>query len=811
MNFSKTLVVIAYLIVSAPIYCQTYSVKGKISETGTGKVLAGASIVLENSSFSASSNNGGEYELSNISAGTYIVRISYIGYADFRREIQVAGNLIIDATLKITSSNLKEIAVTSKRDSTFGLARLKDIEGTAIYAGKKNEVIVLSDIVANTATNNSRQIYSRIAGLNIWENDGAGIQLGIGGRGLNPNRVSNFNTRQNGYDMSADALGYPESYYSPPAEAIDRIEILRGAASLQYGTQFGGMINFRLKNGPENKKIEITSRQTGGSWKFLNTFNSVGGTMGKVNYYAYYQNKSGNGWRPNSDFNLNAAYASISFQASSKVSLTLQHTYMNYLAHQPGGLTDVMFTQNPRQSIRNRNWFKVNWNLSAALLDYKINSRLKLNTRFFKLDASRSALGILDYINRADPMTDRDLWTDNYNNWGNETRLIYYYKVGSKSGALLAGTRYYSGYTTRRQGLGNDGSGGANNDFTFNNPDSPEFSEYTFPNQNFSAFLESIFNVTPDFSIIPGIRFENIRTKADGFYNQVTQDLAGNIIFSQRTDEHRVSTRSFPIAGIGLSYNLKNGGQLYANVSQNYRAINFNNMRVVNPNMQVDPNLKDEKGYSADLGVRGSIENKFTYDLSLFIVSYDNRIGTILKTDSATFNLYRLTTNVSESRNFGAETFLEYNLWQLFNPHDEKMKLTLFSNFSVLNARYIHSKEPAFENKKVELVPSIIFKSGITLKRDKWSFNYQFSYTGEQFTDASNSTYASNAINGKIPSYHVMDVSAQYIFSKYLSLYGSVNNLMNRMYFTRRADSYPGPGIIPSDGRSLYITLQLKI
>jgi Fe(3+) dicitrate transport protein len=71
-------------------------------------------------------------------------------------------------------------------------------------------------------------VYSRIPGLNIWEYDGGGIQLGIGGRGLNPSRVSNFNTRQNGYDISADALGYPESYYTPPTEAVEKMRLSEG-------------------------------------------------------------------------------------------------------------------------------------------------------------------------------------------------------------------------------------------------------------------------------------------------------------------------------------------------------------------------------------------------------------------------------------------------------------------------------------------------------------------------------------------------------------------------------------------------------
>ena len=100
--------------------------------------------------------------------------------------------------------------------------------------------------------------------LNVWESDGAGIQLGIGARGLSPNRTSNFNTRQNGYDISADALGYPESYYTPLADGLEKIEIIRGAAALQFGTQFGGVINFIMKSpyASEEKPIRLLSKNT---------------------------------------------------------------------------------------------------------------------------------------------------------------------------------------------------------------------------------------------------------------------------------------------------------------------------------------------------------------------------------------------------------------------------------------------------------------------------------------------------------------------------------------------------------------------
>jgi Fe(3+) dicitrate transport protein len=65
-------------------------------------------------------------------------------------------------------------------------------------------------------------------------------------------------------------------------------------------------------------------------------------------------------------------------------------------------------------------------------------------------------------------------------------------------------------------------------------------------------------------------------------------------------------------------------------------------------------------------------------------------------------------------------------------------------------------------------------------------------------------------VDGLIPAYSIMDLSLKYAYKWFLVSAG-INNLQNSMYFTRRADGYPGPGIIPSDGRSFYITLQVKI
>jgi Fe(3+) dicitrate transport protein len=799
------------LLTCLHVTAQTFTINGTV-KTADGQAIAGATVSLKSTAFATASDTTGNYQLTIVQPGSYLFTVSAVGYKSASKSLKINNSTTINVTMEADAHQLNTVNVTAGKDKTFGITRLKAVEGTTINAGKKSEVIVLDDITANKATNNTRQIYSKVAGLNIWESDVAGLQLGIGGRGLNPNRVTNFNMRQNGYDIAADALGYPESYYSPTAEMTDRIEILRGASSLQYGTQFGGLINYKLKEGPTDKPFELTADETLGSWNFWNTSASVGGTDKKLQYYAFFQHKQGDGWRPNSQFNANTGYTSLTYKANTQFSITFQYTHEDYLAHQPGGLTDAEFDADPRQSIRARNWFKINWNLGAVLLDDQINDHLKFNSRFFGLIAGRYAIGDLDLINRIDVGADRDLYKDKYTNYGNESRLLYTYKINNETQNLLVGFRYYQGHTHREQGLGNDGSTGNPTDFNYgtSQTDLNAYSNYEFPNYNVALFAENIFRITSKFSIIPGIRFENIVTKANGNYSIVNTDQAGNVIFDQPVHDVKDNSRHFLIGGIGLSYYQNEAMQFYGNISQNYRAINFSDLYSIAKATQVDPNLKDETGYSADMGMRGNITQIFNYDISVFTIHYNDRIGTYEASD-AQFNTFRYRTNIAASRNIGLESFAELEFLHFINGYNSNTKISVFSNLALINARYINSKNPAFDNKKVELAPDVVFKTGLSYKDKRFSASYQLAYTSSQFTDATNAILTADAVDGLVPAYTVMDLSAGYKLSKTFTLQAAINNLANKMYFSRRADSYPGPGIIPADGRGYYLTLQAKL
>lgn len=807
MTLSKVYNTLIFCLISTFALAQ-HKLSGTVYSRKDGNAIKNCKIILNTGSPTALTNEKGIFVFKNLAAGTYKIQTYAEDFQSSQQEIRLTDkDLDLKIFLDSIHATLNEVVVTDKQ-TDFGFTRMRAVESMGIYEGKKSEVILPEQLVANLATNNARQVYSRVAGLNIWENDGAGLQLSIGGRGLDPNRTANFNVRQNGYDISADALGYPESYYTPPIEAVGRIQIVRGAASLQYGTQFGGLINFVMKKPVTDRKLELTARQSVGSFGFYNAFTSASGTLNKLSYYTFFQYKRADGWRANSGFDSYNFYADLDYKLSEKTTIGIDLTHMSYLSQQPGGLTDAMFAENPRQTNRERNWFKVNWNLWAAHLDHKFNSLNEFNLRVFGLSAYRYSLGFRpNRVATIDDNSERDLIKGDFNNWGAEARYLKRYFIGDKLLIFLGGSRYYHGFNHSIQGLG---SRGKDADFNFINYEEGIANDYRFPNNNASLFIENIFYLNDKFSVTPGIRYEYIHTKADGFYGNIQFDLAGNIISATRTNETRTNGRQFVLAGIGLSYKPIAEIDIYSNISQNYRSITFSDMRTANPSAVIDPNMKDERGYSIDLGVRTHQTSLYNFDVSMFYLNYDNRIGEVQFYDESN-RVLRRRGNIGQAVIMGLESYAEADLLKLGKPANQHLSSVLFGNVAFIHSVYKASQIPGIKGNKVEFVPDVNLKTGVRLGYKNLKASFQYTYLSDQYSEATNAKDGGvSAVVGLIPAYDVMDVSVSYQFKKF-KIEGNINNLSNRMYFTRRATGYPGPGILPSDGRSFYLSLQAKI
>ena len=723
-------------------------------------------------------------------------------------EQKVFNNKEINIQLTPLSKELMEVEVKSRKQKIFELKRLNDVEGTSIFAGKKNEVVLVKQSMANLASNNARQIYSQVTGLNIYQNDDAGLQLNIGGRGLDPNRTSNFNTRQNGYDISADVLGYPESYYTPAAEGLEEIQIIRGAASLQYGTQFGGLVNFIMKKPPKSKSIELITRNTIGSNKLYTNFTSIGGTIKNLSYFSFINYKKGDGFRPNSEFESLNTYNYLKYQINNKFWLSTELTHLDYIAQQAGGLSDQMFEQNHLQSNRERNWFQVKWLLYNIYLNYAPSKRQTLSINFFGLNAQRNALGFrTNRVSQIDSEEERDLIKGDFNNYGFESKFLSKYNIKSLKSTLLLGTKFYKSENSSRQGPGSSNSDADFNFYSNNFPNYNNQSEYQYPNLNIAFFGENLFYLNSRLSITPGFRIEHIKTESSGNYKKINLDGAGNVILNETIYNDNIRKRSFILLGTGISY--KGPLEIYGNISQNYRSVTFADISIINPAYSIDPNISDEKGYTIDCGLRGLINEYVSYDLSIFNLYYNNRIGFIQKAYEDG-SVKSEKGNVGNALIYGLESLIDFNLNKLLNLNKNNI-FNFYINSSLINSEYVETQRNGVLGNKVEFVPNINLKSGIKLGVNDFLSNIQFSYLSSQFTDASNAVVSNlSGVIGEIPEYYILDFSSSYSYKNYKFEFG-INNFLNYKYFTRRATGYPGPGIIPSSGTNIYSTIQIKI
>ena len=795
--------------------------KGRVVDT-YNQPIRNAEIFVSETNDLVEVNVDGEFEILDLTNGKYTITVISFQHTTVVQEVSVPND--INVVMEALSTQLSEVEITARRESLFAMKRLKSVEGTSINSGKKNEVVLIGQAATNLASNNARQIYAQVVGLNIYDSNDAGLQLNIGGRGLDPNRTSNFNTRQNGYDISADVLGYPESYYTPPAEGLKEIQIIRGAAALQYGTQFGGLVNF-VMNIPTQKPLEIQLRNSVGSFGLINNFMSVGGSKGKLSYYGYFQYKQGDGFRPNSDYVSRNAFATVEYKFNSKTKIKFDYTKLDYLAKQAGGLTDLQFESDPIFSNRERNWFEVDWNLYSAHLDHSFTKDTKASVQLSYLDAGRRSVGF-----RGDPselnqnpitaldeqevdgsyILPRDIINGTFKNIALESKAIHTRKLLGKSVTTLVGNKIYISNNTSDQGPGSLDVDADFNIYTTDFPDYANQSNFTFPNRNVSLFAEQVWRLSDKLEVTPGVRWEYIKTESEGEFTSVIFDIAGNAIGINQETDNRDLSRNFALLGLGLSYQINASSQLYGNISQNYRSVTFSDIRVVSPSFKVDPDIKDESGFTLDLGLRGRLKNAISYDVGAFVISYDDRIGIVFD-DRAN----RVRKNIGKAFIYGIEAFADYNLMTCLAKDSKDYRLNIFVNGALTGSEYLQSDVPNVEGKQVEFIPTINVKTGIRGGYQNFLFSFQYSYLSEQYTDVENSQAAPagdsrNGIIGPVPSYSVMDLSTSYRW-KMWKIETGINNLLSKSYYTRRATGYPGPGIIPSEPRSWYLTLALTL
>ncbi|MBP7822050.1 MAG: TonB-dependent receptor [Saprospiraceae bacterium] len=706
-----------------------------------------------------------------------------------------------DSTKTIT---LDSTIIRSYRLTFQDVKQMPSIHGTYITSGKKNEIINVKDLPANIAEKTGRQIFAKIPGAFIYDMDGSGNQMNFATRGLDPHRSWEYNVRQNNIMINSDIYGYPASHYSPPMESIQKIEIVRGGASLQYGSQFGGMINYITKAPDTTKMFGFESINSAGSFGLLSSYNAIGGKVSKLTYYAYYQKRISEGYRDDARSTSEAQYLSLLYDVSDKLKINATLGRSTYLYQIPGALTDAMFYENPRQATRVRNYFSPDIYIPSLTLDWKLSTSTELNWTTSGVYGNRSSVQFLGFANMRDTIEastlaykSRQVDIDNFNSFSSEIKLKQHYQILKYKNSLVAGFRWVNNSLHRRQlGVGTKGT-----DYDLSVSEAGFGRDIYYKTKNYSFFVENLIHITPNLEFSPGLRYE---------YGN--SDMTGRINYLLDAEVPKTIKHNFPLLGISAQYSISKDHRIYANWSQAYRPVIFADIIPASILEKSNPNMKDAFGYNTELGFKGNVNYRFAYDITFFQMLYKNRTGSlILKDENNEEYIYK--TNIGDSRTNGIELYAEYKIID-----KSYFNLSCFTASSYFDARYLNgtvrngTENTDISNNKLETVPQWMSRNGIQVLYRKFSAILQYSFVDKSYSDALNTiTPNASGTKGIVPAYSLFDLNMSYRFNSNVGLRLSLNNLTDKQYFTKRPSGYPGQGVWSSDGRSAVATITLKL
>ena len=646
------------------------------------------------------------------------------------------------------------------------VTRLPAISGTYIFDGKKSEVISLKTLDANITDKTGRQIFAKVSGVFVYDMDGAGNQMNIATRGLDPHRGWEFNIRKDGVITNSDMYAYPASHYSVPLESVDRIELVRGTGSLQFGAQFGGMLNYVSKQADTSKKLGFESYNTIGSFNLLSSYNAINGKLGKWKYYAYFAKKSRDGYRKNEHTDYEAQGVQLCYELNANLTLRADWARSYYLYRIPGPLTDALFQTDPTQSTRSRNYFSPTINIPSLNIKWKLADKTDVEITSSALIGTRNSVQfdkpatVMDSIVFSTyQYSPRQVDIDEFNSYTNELRILQSYKLGKHASHLAFGIQLMNNNMRRRQ----QGRGTTGSDYDLSLTNTTWGRDVYLNTRNTALFAENSFKLSEKLSI-----------NAGGRYETGSSNMSGVLIYYPTDKIPLELNRNFVLLGTSFSYKENSHIEFYGGWSQTYRPMIFKDLIPTDAFEKVDPNIRDADGYNAEIGTRGSY--KFLkWDITAFALQYNHRFGSILQSDSfGSFYTYR--TNAGNSLTKGIEFYIQAN-WTL----TKDLNMTIYTSTTYMEGKYtsgiIKSGITNFniEGNEIESVPRVISRNGWTIQYKKLSLSTLLSYTSRSFADPLNTEVPSaNGAVGIVPAYTLLDMNASYKVSNHLTIKSSL-------------------------------------
>lgn len=755
-------------------------ITGKVS-TLEGEVIPFANILVVGTVKGAYTELDGTFQIFDLVDGEYTVKVSAVGYKSFTKNVQVRGGQIseLDLVFEETGVEMPQITVIASKDRVFSR-----VPGSVTYLDAK-EIQTVNPLSGN-------EVLRRSPGVHVVDEEGIGMRVNIGIRGLDPDRSRSVLVLEDGVPVALAPYGEPEMYYTPAMDRMSGVEILKGSGQVLFGPQtIGGVVNYITANPPQEEEGSVYVQ--GGQGGFFSGIVNYGNTFGNTGVQANLLRKRADNIGA-TEFDITDFNTKFLFKINEKSELGVKLGLYNESSNATYvGINQVMFDRGGeedfvrmapddrldvrRYSLSFSHQYRFSKNVRLRTIAYGYSTTRNWNRQDFSINNNNTppanwtgvVWGDREVPGGAVFMRDG---TGNRNRQfevgGIEPRLEIDHQLFNTKNELIVGTRYL--YERAFEQRVNGTRAGVKSG---NLVEDEVRTGYAL-----SAYFQNKVNISKKVDVNVGLRFENFdyerdirRRNFEGLGLRDTVLVAGNVI-------------NEVIPGVGFNYRPTQKINLFGGVHKGFAPPRTKDA-ITSLGEALD--LEAERSVNYEFGLRTEPAAWLFVEATGFVMDFSNQVIPVSESSgSLGFGL----VNGGATLNRGVEAAVVMDFSNLLGM--SKTKLTYDINATYLRATFAEDRfmdGVNIKGNRTPYAPDWFVNSALTLQTESgFGLRLVGNFVGKQFGDEMNTIEPSvDGRIGVIPSYKVFDAVFSYEVSKWHSRFNlSIKNLTDERYIASR-------------------------
>ena len=780
----------AFLTIPAVAQVRTAALVGQVVDQ-SGAVVPQTSIAVRRPSTGfehrVAAGADGTFTISELMPGDYELTATSDGFSVAVQRVTLRPGETGRVALRLRVGALTEDVLVVAGEIAGSHDRLRRLPGSVD--------IVDRETLENSRVMTTNEALRKVAGVYVRDEEGFGLRPNIGIRGLNPTRSTKVLLLEDGIPLTYAPYGDNASYYHPPIDRFERLEVLKGGAQIAYGPQtIGGVINYLTPRPPTQPTGSLTLM--GGNRDYFNGHGSYGATLGRTGFLIDYMRKQGDGARENLNHKLNDVNGKVVQGVSASQTLTFRGNYYSEDSNVTySGLRENEYLANPRANPFRNDFFYVDRYGASTTHAFAMSGNAAMTTNVywssFRRHWWRQSSNSNERPNDAnDPlcggMANLSTTCGNqgrlrqYYAWGVEPRVSMHHRAFGVASETDFGVRAHFENQDRLQQNGDTATARTGILVESN----------VRKNDAYAGFVQNRF-LFGGWTVTPGVRLEHVRYQRT---NRLASAGAGVTGDTQLT---RV------IPGIGVSHTTGERVTVFGGVHRGFAPPRTEDI-ISNTGGVID--LDPELSWNYEAGIRSSVRPGIGIDATFFRMDYENQIVPA----SLAGGIGATLTNGGETLHQGLDLRAQVDSAPITGwAHDVYFRFA-YTYLPVAEfAGRRSSSIPGFSTMSVSgnrlpYAPEQMAVAGVGYAYAAFDARVEAVRTSDQFADDLNTVSpTADGQRGLIPGNTVWNAAANYTVGR-STLFVTVKNLFDELYIVDRTR-----GILPGSPRLVQAGVRL--